>query len=122
MPRFFEDFKELVDNREDFKQMLIGSQRYLVILIVIELALVVIELGTGHGTALLTTGSLSTTFFAYVILGLILPLGIAYYSEKGKHVGRYSMLVPVNIFGFILILIGGFLLRYVILTAGQIIA
>jgi len=120
MPRFFEDFRELVDSRKDFAQLLIGSQQYLVVLIVIEILLVMIELGTGHGAASLTSGSLSAPFFTYIILGLIVPLGIAYYSQKVENV-EYSLLVPANVFSFILILVGGFLLRYVILTAGQII-
>jgi protein NrfD len=122
LPRFFEEFKELLNDRKEFAEMLKQSQRYIVALIIVELALVVIELGTGHGAAaILTTGSLSAPFFGYLILGLIVPLGIAYYSEKVEYVGRSSILIPMNLAGFILILIGGFLLRYVILTAGQIV-
>jgi len=122
IPRFFEEFKELVANRRDFAQMLIGSQRYLVTLIVVELVLVVVELGTGHGTAeLLSIGTLSIPFLAYVVLGLLIPLGIAYYSQRVEYVGRFSTLVPASLTGFVLVLIGGFLLRYVILFAGQII-
>lgn len=122
MPRFFEEFKELVDKREEFARMLGDSQRYIVSLIVIELALVVLELGTGHaGTSLLTTGNLSIPFIVYVILGLIAPLGIAYYSEKVKSIEN-SLIIPASLASFVFILIGGFLLRYVILTAGQIIA
>jgi len=121
MPRFFEDFKELVDKREEFAGMLSDGQRYIVILIVIELALVALELGTGHGAAsLFSMGSLSFPFFAYLILGLIAPLGIAYYSEKVESV-RNSLMIPASLTSFVLILLGGFLLRYVILMAGQII-
>lgn len=123
MPRFFEEFKELFNNKTDFSQMLIESQRYMVILIVVELALVVIELGTGHGGGkLLSIASLSVPFLAYIVLGLLIPLGIAYYSQRVEYVGKYSFFVPASLAGFILVLIGGFLLRYVILYAGQLIA
>lgn len=122
IPRFFEEFKELVDNRKEFVRILRDSQRYIVILIIVELALVAIELGTGHGaSALISIGSLSLPFFAYLILGLIAPLGIAYYSDKVEYVGRYSMIVPASLISSVLILVGGFLLRYVVLVAGQII-
>lgn len=123
MPRFFEDFKELVDDRKQFAQVLIESQRYIVTLIVVELALVVIELGTGHGgAALLSIGSISLPFYAYVFVGLLVPLGIAYYSQRVEYVGKYGMLVPASLAGFVLVLIGGFLLRYVILFGGQLIS
>lgn len=122
IPRFFEEFKELVDNRKEFVRILRDSQRYIVILIIVELALVAIELGTGHGaSAMISIGSLSLPFFAYLILGLIAPLGIAYYSDKVEYVGRYSMIVPASLISSVLILVGGFLLRYVVLVAGQII-
>lgn len=123
MPRFFEDFKDLVDDRKQFAQVLIESQRYIVTLIVVELALVVIELGTGHGgAALLSIGSISLPFYAYVIVGLLVPLGIAYYSQRVEHVEKYGILMPASLASFVLVLIGGFLLRYVILFGGQLIS
>ncbi len=122
MPRFFEDFKDLVDDRKQFAQVLIESQRYIVTLIVVELALVLIELGTGHGgAALLSIGSISLPFYAYVIVGLLVPLGIAYYSQRIEYVEKYGMLMSASLAGFVLVLIGGFLLRYVILFGGQLI-
>jgi len=121
MPRFFEDFRGLVDSGRDFAQLLIGGQRYIAVLIVIEILLVAIELGTRHGAISLLSGSLVLSYLAYILLGLIIPLMVSYYSQKVEYVGRYSMLVPANVASFILILVGGFLLRYVILTAGQII-
>ena len=114
-------FKELVDRREEFARIIRTSQRYILILIVIELALVVLELATGHGAKLLSIGRLFLPFFVYIVLGLLAPLGIAYYSDRVEYVGRYSMIVPASITSSILILIGGFFLRYVMLIAGQII-
>jgi len=122
MPRFFEDFKELFENREKFTEILIEGQRYILTLIVVELILVIIELGTGHGGSLLAIGSLSVPFFAYIVLGLLIPLGIAYYTQRAEYVVKYSVLVPTSLGSFVLVLIGGFLLRYVILFGGQLIA
>ena len=123
MPRFFEEFKELVDQRKEFAQMLTESQRYIVILIFIELALLIIELGTGHNTGiLLTDPGLSPMFFGYVIAGLIAPLGIAYYIAKVESTGNETSIILFSLSSFVLVLIGGFLLRYVVLIAGQIIA
>jgi formate-dependent nitrite reductase membrane component NrfD len=117
MPRFFDEFKELVDNRRRFTDMLIRGQKFIMIMILIELALVIIEVGSGHGGSLFNYGSLSMIFFVYIVLGLIAPLGIAYYSQKVE----YKLIVPTSLISFIFVLVGGFLLRYVILTAGQLI-
>lgn len=138
VPRFFEEFKELFDKREEFAQMLSESQRYITSLIVIELALMVLELVTGHAdtSLLLTGGGISLLFFAYVIAGLIVPLVIGYYitqlesaRAEASHkflpntVKRISTsMILSSLSSFVLVLMGGFLLRYVILTAGQIIA
>lgn len=123
MPRFFEEFKELVDQRKEFAQMLTESQRYIVILIFIELALLIIELGTGHNSGiLLTDPGLAPSFFGYVIAGLIAPLGIAYYIAKVESTGNETSIILFSLSSFVLVLIGGFLLRYVVLIAGQIIA
>jgi formate-dependent nitrite reductase membrane component NrfD len=121
MPRFFEDFRGIIDNRSDLAQLLKGGQRYISVLILIEILLIAIELGTGHGALSLLSGILATAFLPYIILGLIIPLMVSYYTQKVEYIGKYSMLLPANLASFILILVGGFLLRYVILTAGQII-
>jgi len=121
MPRFFEEFKELFDNREEYAGMLSDSQRYIVSLIIIELILVVIELGTSHADiSVLISGTLAMTFIGYVILGLLVPLGIAYYLTKLDS-RETSSTILFSLSSFVLVLIGGFLLRYVILTAGQMI-
>ncbi len=136
VPRFFKEFKELFNNREEYAGMISDSQRYIVSLIIVELFLVVLELGTSHADiSLLTSGSFSMLFFAYVILGLIAPLGIAYYINKLESARASASqkflpntlkqislsMILFSLSGFVLILIGGFLLRYVILIAGQII-
>jgi formate-dependent nitrite reductase membrane component NrfD len=122
MPRAFKDFQALFDQRSKFSAMLGRSQRYVTVLILIELALVIIEIATGHQTGILLTGSgISLAFYAYLLLGLIVPLGISYYLEKLKSGVNDGSIIVSSMSGYALVLIGGFLLRYVILTAGQLV-
>jgi polysulfide reductase chain C len=119
MPRFFEDFQSLVsEKRREFSEILLKSHKYFDILAIIELALVLIIVGIG-GSGLLMMGSLSILFFVYLIFGLLAPIGISYLSHRMEK--SFSMILPASILSSVLILIGGFLLRYVILTAGQLI-
>ncbi|KON31539.1 hypothetical protein AC482_00270 [miscellaneous Crenarchaeota group-15 archaeon DG-45] len=130
MPRFFEDFKNLFDKRTEYVSMLGETDKYLTILGIIEICLIVLFIGTAPGGSFLMTGPLSLWFYAYLILGLIAPLGIGYYiakldsaraHENLKTEGISSSMVLSSLGSFVLILIGGFLLRYVVLVAGQII-
>lgn len=121
MPGFSEDFKDLVDDRSLFSELLIDSHRYIIILILVELGLVLLEIGLGHLGLLFSFGSISISFFGYLILGLLIPVGIAYYVQKIGLRENESMLLSASILSFLFILIGGLLLRYVILTAGQLI-
>ncbi len=122
MPRAFRDFQALFEQRSKFSEMLGRSQRYVTVLILIELGLVIIEIATGHQTGILLTGSgISLAFYAYLLLGLIVPLGISYYMEKLKSGVNDGSMIMFSMSGYALVLIGGFLLRYVILTAGQLV-
>jgi polysulfide reductase chain C len=122
MPRFFKEFKELYNNKTDFSEMLIKSQSFILILIIVEIALVIIEVGTGHGGgSLLSMANISMPFIGYIVLGLLIPLGIAYYSRRVDY-RSIGIVKPASLASFILVLIGGFLLRYVVLYAGQLIA
>lgn len=122
MPRAFKDFLALFEQRSKFSEMLGRLQRYVTVFILIELVLVIIEIITGHQTGILLTGSgISLAFYAYLLLGLIVPLGISYYIEKLKSGVNDRTIIMFSMSGYGLMLIGGFLLRYVILTAGQLI-
>lgn len=122
MPRL-KSFWELYERRNQFAEMVGHSQGYVTVLIAVELILVIIELATGrgHSEMLLTGSGLSLIFYAYLVIGLIVPLAIAYYTTKLKSARKDGSLIFFSMGGFVLILIGGFLLRYVILTAGQLI-
>lgn len=121
LPRAFREFKELFDQKRQLVSILSDCQGYIIVLILIDLALVVIELGTeyGHAAVLLTGSGLSLMFYAYLILGLIVPLGITYYTGKLSTAGKEKAMILFSMSSFVLVLVGGFLLRYVILTAGQ---
>jgi len=122
MPRAFKDFLALFEQRSKFSEMLGRLQRYVTVLILIELALVIIEIATGHQMGILLTGSgISLAFYVYLLLGLIVPLGISYYLEKLKSGVNDGSIIMFSMSGYALVLIGGFLLRYVILTAGQLV-
>ena len=123
MPRFFEDFKDLFDQQNEFVSMLGEAERYLTILVIIEIALVVLFVGTAPcGTMLMTDTALSIWLFVYLILGILALLGIGYFTGKLESMQNANTLVLFSLGGFVLTLIGGFLLRYVILVAGQIVA
>jgi hypothetical protein len=83
-------FWELYERRSQFAEMVGHSQGYVTVLIAVERALVIIELATGPG-----------------------------HSEM-LLTGSGLSLIFFSMGGYVLILIGGFLLRYVILTAGHI--
>jgi len=120
MPRFSIDIKNLVDDNKRFNEVLMDSQKYVIVLVAIEILLVIIELITGHFGQLLNFGNLTLLFIGYLVLGLLLPLGIAYLNIKTEYIGK-DLKLPVSMTSFVFILVGGFLLRYVVLIAGQLI-
>jgi len=86
----------------------------------LELFILILYLGTVNApTAVeaLITGDLNSYFILGVlVIGLIIPLILALYSIQKKAVSN-----PLTGFTFALVLIGGFLLRYVIVVGGQIV-
>ena len=122
MPRPFKEFETLFKDKVRFSNLMGYGQRYIVVLILIELALVIIEMVLGgHMGALLSEFGLSLAFYGYLVLGLLAPLGISYILGKMKAGRNDTSILLFSTGGFVLILVGGFLLRYVVLTAGQII-
>ncbi len=121
MPRL-KPFLELYSEKGRFAEMVGSNQKYVAALIVVELVLVLIDLATGRGHAeMLLTGSiLSLVFYAYVMIGLVAPLGISLYTTMMRPTTKDEHLILFSMGQYALILMGGLLLRYVILTAGQI--
>jgi formate-dependent nitrite reductase membrane component NrfD len=120
-PKAFMEFKELWKQKNQLVEILTQSQKYITILVVIELCLVIIELLGGHSSILLSGSWISLVFYGYLIIGLLAPLGVSYFVEKFNASGRDGALVYISLGGYALILAGGFLLRYVVLIAGQLI-
>ncbi|MBS7630863.1 polysulfide reductase NrfD [Candidatus Bathyarchaeota archaeon] len=121
IPRFFEDFKELFDNRKEFVKMLRIGQRYLVSIIAIELVLVVLELVLTNIYSEMQHAGLSMEFIVYLIAGLIFPLGVGVSIENLKFLKNERTALIISVVGLLSILFGGFLLRYILLTAGQVV-
>jgi len=122
MPRFFEDFRDLFENKRDYAALIGDGQKYIMALITIELGLVVIELGAGGAYTEFQLAGLSTVFMVYLIVGLIIPLVIGYYAVRSSSIKNERSVILFSLGSFILILAGGFLLRYIILYTGQIVA
>ncbi|MGQ9680873.1 MAG: NrfD/PsrC family molybdoenzyme membrane anchor subunit [Candidatus Bathyarchaeia archaeon] len=122
IPRFFEEFKELFMNKKEFVALLSTGQRYIVALIIVELGLVAVELTAGNVYAEYQLAGLSAIFLIYVVFGLIIPLGIGYYIGKEPSMKNEKTAIMLSLVGFVLILAGGFLLRYLTLITGQITA
>jgi formate-dependent nitrite reductase membrane component NrfD len=89
------------------------------ILTIAEIVLLVLFVGTTAGSLL--SGSMSLWVYAYIIVGLVIPLGIGYYNSKLEHAGKDNAVVIMAVAGQVLVLFGGFLLRYIVLTGGQLI-
>ena len=122
MPSAFKDFKELYDEKAEFVGLLEHTEKYSQILTVLEVALVAIYLVTTPMTGVLLSGSgVSLWFYVYLLLGLIVPLGVSFYTTKLAGSGKMGTTILVTMGGHLLVLFGGFLLMYVILTGGQII-
>jgi len=74
-------------------------------------------------SVILAGGSLATLFwFGFVVLGLVLPvlIELKYVIPKLLYHREYAAPRGVELLVPVIVLIGGFLLRYVIVTAGQI--
>jgi formate-dependent nitrite reductase membrane component NrfD len=120
MPRAFGDFRDLFANEKEFAGMIHLGQKYIDILTVVELGLIVILVVAGNAYNSFQTAGLSLVFLAYMIIGLILPLGIGFYTRSPKIAGDGNSMMLLSFSGFAMILIGGFLLRYIMLFTGQI--
>lgn len=74
------------------------------------------------GTSIAIMGTLAPVFWATAIGGLLIPIGIERYSERMleqtglKTIATREVLAMIS---FLLVVLGGLLLRYVILIAGQ---
>ena len=123
LPRLFKEFRALYSNKPDVATMIGYLERYGTILTGLELAVLVLYLGTSPFTSVYwTTAGVNAWFFIYIVLGLFVPLGINFYNATLEHNKRYTTVAYLALVSQALVLFGGFLLRYVILIGGQLVA
>lgn len=122
MPKAFGDFKALWDSTTDFVHMIEYTDKYAQVLIGLETIVMLLYFITAPSNSIIWSGSwISLVFYAYVILGLLIPLAISYYVSKLASKGSHTMSIYLTLFASALALFGGVLLRYVVLIAGQLI-
>lgn len=72
------------------------------------------------GITNLITGTMSPIFWASIIVGFILPLGIRFsIAKRAKEPGTETAIKLLALVGFLCLMIGVFALRYAIMIAGQ---
>ena len=121
MPGAFSDFKELYDDKAGFTDLIEHTERYAQILTVIEIAILALYIITTPTTGLLLSGSsVSLWFYIYLIVGLLMPLGLSVYNSRRVNPGGSSLVLSA-LLGNLMVLLGGLLLRYVVLIGGQLI-
>jgi len=122
MPKAFGDFKEMWDTTKSYAGLIEYTDKYAQIIILLETAVMILYFVTTPATSIVWSGSsISLYFYAYILLALVIPGAISYYNMKLSDAGKHNMLIGMTIVASILALVGGFLLRYVVLIGGQLI-
>jgi formate-dependent nitrite reductase membrane component NrfD len=120
MPGVFGDFKEIWDSKIRFAGLIEYAFKYAQSLIVVEAVITLLELLTTPSISILLWGSgVSVYFYAYLLLALAIPLAIAIYDMKLMEEGKHETVIYLSMLATIFVLIGGYLLRYVVLMGGQ---
>ncbi|MBS7652514.1 MAG: NrfD/PsrC family molybdoenzyme membrane anchor subunit [Candidatus Bathyarchaeia archaeon] len=120
MPRLDRSFPEFFEQRSEVSQMFKSIEEYSIVPTLLEIIVVALFIGTvwsTNGSFALILGNLSTLFWMYLVIGLLVHLALSLYSHI-KSVEE-NTIVFGSLVSFILVLIGGFILRYVVLIAGQ---
>jgi formate-dependent nitrite reductase membrane component NrfD len=122
MPKAFGDFKSTWNATLEYARLIEYTDRYAQVLIVIETAVMLLYFATTPSTGIVWGGSgISLVFYAYILLALLIPLAITYYNLKLSEAGRHKTMIYMTLLTTVLVLVGGFLLRYVVLIGGQLI-
>jgi formate-dependent nitrite reductase membrane component NrfD len=120
MPMAFGDFKAMWDSKERFAGLIEYTDKYAQSLIVVETVVMFLYFVTTPSTSILWWGSgVSVYFYAYLLLALAIPLAIAIYDVKLMEEGKHETVTYLTLLATILVLVGGYLLRYVVLMGGQ---
>jgi len=120
MPGAFGDFRAMWDSKIRFAGLIAYTDRYAQSLIVVETLVMLLYFVSTPSTSILWWGSgVSVYFYAYLLLALAVPLGIAIYDMRLYKEGKHETVVYLTMLATIFVLIGGYLLRYVVLMGGQ---
>jgi len=122
MPKAFGDFKSTWNATLEYLELVGYSDDLGIPMIFIETAVMLLYLVTTPSTGILWSGSgISLYFYAYLLLALLMPMALTYYNQKLTTAGRHKTVVYLTLLTTVLVLVGGFLLRYVVLIGGQMI-
>jgi formate-dependent nitrite reductase membrane component NrfD len=122
MPKAFGDFKSTWNATPEYLELIGYSDDLGIPMIFIETAVMLLYLVTTPSTGILWSGSgISLYFYAYLLLALLMPLALTYYNQKLTTAGRHKTVIYLTLLTTVLVLVGGFLLRYVVLIGGQMI-
>ncbi|NIA28128.1 MAG: hypothetical protein GWP02_08735, partial [Desulfobulbaceae bacterium] len=102
--------------------MLIGFELMVIFLLLIFAQLTIGDVREAM-SVLFTNGDLASLFWlVFIVLGLIIPVLVEIYYVAPKLLRHRNFIIPrgVEIGVAVLVLIGGFTLRYVVVVAGQI--
>ena len=122
MPKAFGDFKNTWNATPEYLELVGYSDDLGIPMIFIETAVMLLYLVTTPSTGIVWSGSgISLYFYAYLLLALLMPLALTYYNQKLATAGRHKTVIYLTLLTTVLVLVGGFLLRYVVLIGGQMI-
>jgi formate-dependent nitrite reductase membrane component NrfD len=113
MPRIFSDFKTMWSTTTHYAGLIEYTDRYAQVIIVLETVVMLLYFVTTPSTNIVWGGSaISIYFYAYIVLALLLPLGIALYNLRLVEENKYRTLIYLTLVATIL---------YIVLIGGQLI-
>lgn len=122
MPKAFGDFKSMWNTTPEFAGLVEYTDKFARVLIILETVIMVLYFSsTSSGSLIWGRSGISLYFYAYILSALLFPLGIAIYNLKLHEKNRHKTMIYLTLLSTVLALVGGFLLRYVVLIGGQII-
>jgi formate-dependent nitrite reductase membrane component NrfD len=122
MPKAFGDFKSMWNTTPEFAGMIEYTDKFARALLILETVIMLLYFSSRSSGSLIWGGSgISLYFYAYILSALLIPLGIALYNLKLPKTNGHKTMIYLTLLSTVLALVGGFLLRYVVLIGGQII-
>jgi formate-dependent nitrite reductase membrane component NrfD len=122
MPKLFTGFSNSWENMIHFGELVVFTDKYAQSLTVIEFIVMLLYFLTTPATNGIWIGSSVTGYFyTYILLALVFPFAITMYNTRLHQENKIRFMSYMTLAATLLALIGGFLLRYVVLIGGQLI-